>query len=707
MDNSYALLDKQFLEKLHKETQREIYVKIISLTNDEYPIEEIQGLITDGSINVDGDSAIRRTCSLTFISNDIINDYNWALNTRFKVSVGLKNSINNNYPNTIWFPQGTYIITSFSISRSTNNKTISIQGKDKMCLLNGDVNGTIKETSIQFDSIQEEDGSYTKYTIKDIITDIVLRYAYESPKNIIIKDLEDYGIELLEYRGDNYLYLILDSDNNVIQIDIKGEAIVYYDGKPEGIPIKNLETDDNFVFDDRVKLNYSGNSATKIGFKKSDTNNYNYTIAKLKNGDTAGYRLTNLTYAGDLIAKAGETITSVLDKIVQMLGDFEYFYNIDGQFVFQRKKFYINTSWNNTSSLNGDYKDQFVLPSSQVSDIFYTFDEEKLMTTLNTTPDIANIKNDYTIWGERTSISGASIPIHMRFAIDERPISYTQISISQKDVEEINKLYNIQIEVRTPKNCKTYTSTSYTEEQIPENYEICDWREIIYQMALDYRKYNRLDNFYQKVAEANRFLYPTGRTGYEQYYTDLEGFWRQLYNPETSDENFDEDGWNKNIYENPSILNFWFDFLDTDGDLNKFSVKQIGDRPKVTNDSKVKSIYFKETPRVIYYSDIEDRNKKDGYTYIQLGQGIDNLFSISSQGKSAQEELNSQMYQYSCCAETVPLATFPIYYLESNVLVKLTGKEVNGKYKLSKFTIPFSHAGTMSLNLIKNIDLIV
>jgi len=44
----------------------------------------------------------------------------------------------------------------------------------------------------------------------------------------------------------------------------------------------------------------------------------------------AGYRLTDLTYAGDLIAAPGDTVTSILDKIVKMLGSFEYFYNLDG-----------------------------------------------------------------------------------------------------------------------------------------------------------------------------------------------------------------------------------------------------------------------------------------------------------------------------------------------------------------------------------------
>jgi hypothetical protein len=55
-----------------------------------------------------------------------------------------------------------------------------------------------------------------------------------------------------------------------------------------------------------------------------------YHIAKIEYGQTAGYRKTDLTYPGDLIANVGETVTSVLDKIKNMLGDFEYFYNLDG-----------------------------------------------------------------------------------------------------------------------------------------------------------------------------------------------------------------------------------------------------------------------------------------------------------------------------------------------------------------------------------------
>nr|DAE09686.1 MAG TPA: Neugrin [Myoviridae sp. ctjhW4] len=32
---------------------------------------------------------------------------------------------------------------------------------------------------------------------------------------------------------------------------------------------------------------------------------------------------------------AGDTVTSALDKIKQVLGNYEYFYDLDGNFIFQ------------------------------------------------------------------------------------------------------------------------------------------------------------------------------------------------------------------------------------------------------------------------------------------------------------------------------------------------------------------------------------
>jgi hypothetical protein len=45
-------------------------------------------------------------------------------------------------------------------------------------------------------------------------------------------------------------------------------------------------------------------------------------------------------------------------------------------------------------------------------------------------------------------------------------------------------------------------------------------------MAMDYYAYGQVDEFYSKVAAANPTTYPNGKTGYEKYYVDMQGFWR-------------------------------------------------------------------------------------------------------------------------------------------------------------------------------------
>ena len=98
-----------------------------------------------------------------------INDFYWGLKNKFKLEIGLKNNINSHYPDIIWFPQGTYVINSFNTSQSTNNYNISISGKDKMCMLNGEIGGHFN-SSVDLGTIEYTDKSgkrvIEKYPIK-------------------------------------------------------------------------------------------------------------------------------------------------------------------------------------------------------------------------------------------------------------------------------------------------------------------------------------------------------------------------------------------------------------------------------------------------------------------------------------------------------------------------------------------------------------
>jgi hypothetical protein len=57
-------------------------------------------------------------------------------------------------------------------------------------------------------------------------------------------------------------------------------------------------------------------------------------IAKFTTGDVPGYRISELIFGGELKANIGDSLTSVLDKIKNKFTNFEYFYDVDGKFIF-------------------------------------------------------------------------------------------------------------------------------------------------------------------------------------------------------------------------------------------------------------------------------------------------------------------------------------------------------------------------------------
>lgn len=681
------LLDSDFLKKLDYSNNKEIYVRIIALTNDEYPIEEITGRTTGGSINIDGSSAVRRSCSLSMVAletDNIVTDDIWSYNNKFSLEIGVKNYIDNNYPDIIWFKMGIYIITNFSKTKSLNQLSISLSGKDKMCRLNGEVSGNIM-MSTDFGTIEEaiklDNGeiqtSLTKLPIKTIIQNAIKEYAQEKAENIIINDLDDYGYELWEYQGDEKtpMYLYIDPNYNseqgaVIGMTLDGSTQVNYvdEGKTETLD----KFTGQFFSMNSLDKNYN-NLASRIWFSNKECY-----IAKIQYGDTAGYHRIPLIYNSDLILKAGETITSLLDKLKNMLGDFEYFYDLYGRFVFQKKKTYIQELF---STKNGELS----APTLYESQYSYKFEDEKLFTNISNSPNINNLKNDFSIWGNRKSATGDDLPIHARYAIDKKPIQYINL------------------------NNKKFTIEDY------------DWRELIYQMALDYYQHNQENDFLIKLQELNPWFID-GKTGYEQYYSDLQGFWRQLYNPlespndeliaelgkfEYYKKGHDDQYWNKQIHLDPNTLNFWFDFLDTEGELGKYSIKHydkinnkyingIGDRSKAINETSITSIYHKETPEVLFLLPGEDLSDYDmSYKPIQIQENMANLFYRSSQGLSAIAKANELIYQNTAISEGISITSIPIYYLQPNTRIYIKGQ---GDYVLDKISYSLNYNGTMTIN---------
>jgi hypothetical protein len=250
-----ALLNQNFLKQLYNETHRVTYIKITSFAFSGAPMETLEGVVTGGSINLDRKSAVRRSLSVTMVANidqfNIISRAQWSLETKIKVWIGLKNTIDIvNYPEIVYFPMGEYYLTSFNSNITNTSVTISLSGKDKMSLLNGDMGGTFTAltTDLGMCNILDDRGRLVnteKRTIKQIIVDLVHTFGREPYHNITINDIENNGMELLEYNGTEPLYIFKNIngecehwttnsktkialiDNPSVLIDIDDSTVVY------------------------------------------------------------------------------------------------------------------------------------------------------------------------------------------------------------------------------------------------------------------------------------------------------------------------------------------------------------------------------------------------------------------------------------------------------------------------------------------------
>ena len=724
MQNLLVLLDKNFLKELDEWNEKELFVRIISLDFAENPRSEIQGYATGGSINVDGSSAVRRTCNLNIVTSDTrINQTDWALESKFKLEIGLRNFINPDYPDIIWFPQGVYILTSFSSSINSQGFTISLQGKDKMCLLDGSVGGNLFATH-DFGKLElrHDDGSveFEHILIYDIIRNAIHEYALEPYENIIINDLEDCSVELLNYMAKNKKMIVYESRLTAAKDGYYTGNIAFEGSQIYNAFYKQQHAEDDPDMEQQLDL--------LPGYEDLEIGKYSYRLVKeVVYGDTVGYRLTDLTYAGDLILNAGSTITQMLDALVNMLGEFEYYYDLNGRFIFQRKKIYYNVSWTNAVTHE---KETYYDSVENGSENAYSFVKGILIESYNNKPELNNIKNDYTIWGQRVS-GNDNYPIHIRCAIDDKPLYYKPIANGNEDT------WGVRYE-------DIYNNNG---EEVVIN-KVCDWRELIYQMAVDYQQSDsnilRLNkeissthlpskedkNYTRELEKLNKKKQElqqwenTWNTNYVAYYTDLLGFWRLLYDPDKQEWN-NTDGWNPDyIYitedektkirkiniKNHEGLIFWFDFID-DAYLEKYKPSNIGRRTKVINDNDVKGIFFEETPNLLFIKENELDQASQTLSYIRLNltESMTNYFRISTQGKSAKEVLDNLLYQHTYYCESITLNCIPIYYLQPNTRIEVYDEDsgINGEYIIKSYNIQLNHNGSMSITATKAEELIL
>ena len=620
-------MNNSLLEKLVNEKIQTTYAKIVTYSFDEKPLSSIEGRVSGGSIQANGASAVRRTLSLSMVAKpEIANIENFdneiAINKKVKIYIGrlVENEI-------MWFNCGFYVISNASVNQSTSGWTISISGKDKMALLDGTAGGTLP-TAVTFHEIFEDlsDGNYKiDYpTIYQIIQEAVNHYGEIPLHDIIINDLEKVAKVLIKYIG--------------------------------GKPIYFAENYASFAYaEDAVH------------------------IQKYTYGQDVGYEFTAFTYPGELVLAAGATVVNLLEKICQILGNYEYFFDLDGRFIFQEKKNYLNTVSPIAYLVPQDYIQSYSTEAA------YEIKDSDTLVSLTRSPRYEDIKNDFVVWGKNTS----GVDIHYRLVIDEKPVlnkcKKYMWSVVNDMGDVINYLY-------------TDTNTKPAEAKELAASPCEEWREEIYRNALER----------QVQAQST-----------EPYDAEMLAFWRLLYNPDNKDwvyANYPEyNHWNPSVREDPASLIFWIDFIDTTSEVGKYAVSQIGRRMKVVNNDSIKILFTKQIPPIVFipdyqevadlleieYADAEDAAEKvreycaanETNYFFQLSPQVESSFVNSSTGSSAFDEIRNLLYQYLVYNTTISISCLPRYWYEPNNMIYLENREngIQGNYVITQYSLPLTY----------------
>ena len=682
------LKDSIFLKKLDEEKLKEHFVKLIILTFDEMPIQEIQGVITGGNFTLDGSSSMRRTGNLSMIADQYENDLTdtkhlLSINKKVEVLIGFTNTTNqyNNFP-ILWFPQGTYVIISPNIVHNASGVNISLTLHDKMALLNGECGGTLP-ASVIFSEVQDIDQNgeiqITKPTIYQIIQELVNHFGGQQLGKIIINDIDSEIKKVMKWTGSTPLYMVQDIKDGVLY----------------------------------AKFSTNYDDFKEIEDKEEKIKSFSY-------GQDVGYILTDFVYPDELIGNAGETVVTILDKIKNMLGNYEYFYDINGNFIFQEIKNYLNKSYSTSLIKKINKKDYSLIKEINENDYIvdyvrgksvYTFEEGSIIQSYSNSPQYQQIKNDFLVWGKRTSITGQEIPIRYHLAIDKKPEignsddvffyidpedkikkNKKPVKFDEKDGfpdkgeegiyyymttgENANKIYTWSVEAQD------YKETTYVLKTITTT----DWRTELYLAGVNNQPFG-LDSNY--------------------YYTELKNEWPKIYDVENG-KFFDE-----TIFQ-PSDIDFFLDFIDSPTAISEFGIKNIGRRTTTLVDNSINCIFQPENPDIVIIEavDTEKTNKlrdqchNRGQEYAQVRSEIYNMLVNGGALKSAYEEIKKELYQYTNYNEQISLTVLPVYYLEPNtrITVRDAVSGIYGDYIIKSISLPLDVNGVMNLSCTRALE---
>lgn len=706
-----------FLDHISDFVNQRQYVKMTLLTWEEDPVKSIEGEISSGSISKDGNSAIRRTCSLTCAvdgnSYNVENmDMDFTLNRKIFIEIGIKND-SEYYPEypILWFPQGVFFITSFSMNSSSSaSVNLSLGLKDKMAMLNGDVGGMLPGV-VRFDAMdtQTKDGVWVeqKVLVYNIISELVNHYGGEDLNNIVIDDVPLRLRKIMKWVGDTPLYGKITSQGG----DISG---------PE-----------TWIF----SLNESEIEP------KPNSNEIKY---KFDYGADVGYIYSDFIIQDELYSNSGDSVCTILDKIKTILGNYEYFYDEMGIFHFREVKNFLNVT--QAEFVLDEMTENDYLVETTNSKSLYSFEDSKNITSITVTPNYSNIKNEYIVHGITAGTAdtiASNIMYHL--VIDKKPIIeedtyFKDIAYYTDPLDGLNKLTKwLSVnELPSVGNFNIFYNV--------ENDGLYYWDNTLYKKATIITGYAAdgtpievdpiiYDKYYPK--DWRTFLYLKGLeaqvNGTDEgiYFQELAAFWPAEYDLKQDKQEFF--GIESGISESYLTLTegkYFLDFIDTTSELGKYSVSAIGRRGDIITDDKINCLFEPEIPNVIFLNidnpednvsenttinddlgeDIDpavllsrakEEANKNSHPWTQVHEDIYNNLAVGGYKNSAYERIKYELFYHTNYQRTVSLTTIPIFYLEPNSRVTISDRSTNtyGNFMVQSINIGFGPGANMSVTL--------
>ena len=708
-NNMSYLKNESFLKELDSQNNRFYQVKIEVLNKEEQPVEAIEGRVLPGSsINIDGNSSMRRTCSINLVAEDAENDLTnvdnlLSINKKIRIFEGIKNDIDESQEEIIWFPLGIFVIVQPNISHSAGGCTISLSCKDKMCLLNGECGGNLP-TSVTFHAYDQIIGE-----IKcDHLTpeEYIKKYSLEPKEYIVYSYTDATGEEKYQSQKPGAGQFNSSKDLIGTRVEVKQ---TFYDIIQTLVCNFGGEALERIFINDipleiKQLVRYTGENTL---YYNPDTSIYTLDEQEITSGnwrefhynEDVGYVYTPFTYAdlgggnGELISNIGDNVCTILDKVKNNLGNFEYFYDVNGNFIFQEIKNYLNVSYNAVDTKRIDNKKKEDIKVTEyglciLDDLnyavdfhhngrsVYTFNEGSgLITAYTNSPNYNNLKNDFHIQGKASD----NYAIHYHLVIKNKPIGpfrSRNVVFLQDDKGELTG--GLRLATSNDSSFVKYT---------PE-----DQRAELYLQGLELQEAQiRPDVYQQELLDLFDSIY--------DFSASYEG----------EDKKIHYGKFKADMIANPNALKYFIDYLEPVNELFDCSVDTIGQKIYSYQKDNIKKLYNMEVPNVILIdisSSIEEQDEiitrceLEGQPYANVNGNIYSKVTIGTMGYTAQEISRDLLYQYTNYAESISIQSIPIYYLEPNIRITVDDQKsgIHGDYIIKNISLPLDAGGAMSIS---------